>query len=50
VANHLKDVFELTMTNMGSAPVLINTEYCLSDLQMKAIQYGINADVIASLN
>jgi len=50
VANHLQDLFEHTLTNMGSAPVLINTDYSLSDLQMKAIQYGINADVITNLN
>jgi RNA-binding protein YlmH len=50
VANHLQDVFERTLTNMGSAPLLLKTDHSLSELQMKAIQYGINADVISSLN
>jgi RNA-binding protein YlmH len=50
VANHLQDVFERTLTNMGSAPLLLKTDHNLSDLQINAMQYGINADVIASLN
>ena len=50
VANHLQDVFERTLTNMGSAPLLLKTDHSLIELQMNAMQYGINADVIASLN
>ena len=50
VTDELKDLFERTLTNMGSAPINVGSSYHISELQFKAIELGIEADVIVDLN
>jgi hypothetical protein len=49
VADILKDLFERTLTNLGCAPLIIASDYQISDLQIKAVEFGIKADVIDNL-
>jgi len=44
------DLFERTLTSMGSAPKLIAQSHILSDLQFKAVEVGINPYLITDLN
>ena len=50
VINDLKDLFEKTLTNMGSAPINVASSYHISELQFRAIELGIEADIISDLN
>jgi hypothetical protein len=42
-------LFERTLTNLGCAPLIIASDYQISDLQIKAVEFGIKADVIDNL-
>ena len=50
VIDTLSSIFERTLTNMGYVPKLIATSYILSDLQVKAIEFGMTPDLITNLN
>jgi hypothetical protein len=50
VTDKLASLFERTLTNYGSAPKLIAQSYMLSDLQIKAIEFGIPPDLIDNLD
>jgi len=50
VIDTLSSIFERTLTNMGYVPKLIATSYILSDLQVKAIEFGMTPDLITNLD
>ena len=50
VIDTLSSLFEKTLTNCGSAPKLIAQSYILSDLQFKAIEFGISPDLIDNID
>jgi len=50
VTDKLSSLFERTLTNYGSAPKLIAKSYILSDLQFKAIEFGITPNLIDNLD
>lgn len=50
VTDVLSDLFVRTLTNMGYTPKLISSSYVISDLQIKAIEFGIQAQEITNLN
>lgn len=49
VKDDLKDLLYRTLTNMGSSPELVHSDYSVIDLQIMAIQLGSSVDII-SLN
>jgi len=50
VNDKLASLFERTLTNCGSAPKLIAKSHVLSDLQIKAIEFGIPPDFIDNID
>ena len=50
ITDTLSSLFERTLTNMGSSPKLIASSYILSDLQVKSVELGMEADVIDNLS
>ena len=41
VANHLQDVFERTLTNMGSAPLLLKTDHSLNQKLLEDVLFAL---------
>lgn len=50
VTDKLASLLERTLTIMGSAPKLIASSYILSDLQVKSVELGMDADMIDNLS
>jgi hypothetical protein len=50
VTKQLQDLFVKTLTNIGNEPKLISSSYIISDLQLKAIEFGIDTILIDNLN
>ena len=50
ITKQLQDLFVRTLTNIGNEPKLISSSYIISDLQLKAIDFGMNTILIDNLN